>query len=341
MLRIVSLSVILVCSLLLQSLSSWTEGVSAQEASATADCPVTTPEENIDIVDRYARTVWDQANVEALDDFLAEDYVRHGLADDIDWAGWPAAFPDLTTTLGDFVAEGDLVAGRWVGRGTHDGKFRGIEPTGAVVEWTGLSIYRIECGRIAEIWNQQDYVSLLRQMGVTIGPEQSASAATPAAPTATAGAASPTTDCATTTPAENKEIIQRWYEEVWNQGNYDLIYDLVAESHFSDRSLEMTAGPEAREAQIRRWRSVFPDWTSTLEDILADENMVVTRWTATGTHQGELYGVPATGETRELRGISFFEIECGKIATEWTQADALSFFDQFGFPVGPSTAETE
>jgi steroid delta-isomerase-like uncharacterized protein len=75
------------------------------------------------------------------------------------------SFPDLTITIEDLIAEGDKVVTRLTARGTHQGTFRGIAPTGRVVSWTGIRIFRIAEGKIVEHWANWDDLSLLQQLG--------------------------------------------------------------------------------------------------------------------------------------------------------------------------------
>src|SRR5215213_12035753 len=102
-------------------------GTLAQEASpasgATADCPVTTPEENEALVRRWYEEVWNQRDMDVIDDILADDYVRYragipfandsGVADDLEWVEMILTeFPDVTFTVEDILADGDKVAVR-------------------------------------------------------------------------------------------------------------------------------------------------------------------------------------------------------------------------------------
>ena len=77
-----------------------------------------------------------------------------------------AAFPDWTTTVADMVIEGDEVAARWIGRGTHLGPILGIPPTGRSVVMNEIGILRIAGGKIVEVWRIADELSLLQQLGV-------------------------------------------------------------------------------------------------------------------------------------------------------------------------------
>lgn len=84
--------------------------------------------------------------------------------------GYRTAFPDVQMTIEDQVAEGDRVVTRYSARGTHEGDFAGMPATGKQVTGTGITIDRIEGGKIVESWNQFDQLGLLQQLGGV--PEQ-------------------------------------------------------------------------------------------------------------------------------------------------------------------------
>ena len=75
-------------------------------------------------------------------------------------------FPDITTTVDDLIAEGDKVVVRWTSRFTHQDKFMGVDPTYKQIKVSGMSIYRINQGKIAEIWISWDRLSLMQQVGI-------------------------------------------------------------------------------------------------------------------------------------------------------------------------------
>jgi steroid delta-isomerase-like uncharacterized protein len=113
----------------------------------------------------------------AFDDFIAGDYVGHlpGFPDQ-DRAelerlerAFVKAFPDTQHSIEDLVAEGDRVVLRVSSRGTHRGAFEGIASTGRRVEFTGIVIYRISGGRIAESWGEIDFARLITQLGPRSG----------------------------------------------------------------------------------------------------------------------------------------------------------------------------
>ena len=88
-------------------------------------------------------------------------------------ANFRRGFPDVISTIEDLIAEGDKVVARWRSRATHQGDYMGIAPTGNEVEFTGISFYRIEEGKIAQSWNIEDQLGLMRQIGVVPEPRQS------------------------------------------------------------------------------------------------------------------------------------------------------------------------
>jgi steroid delta-isomerase-like uncharacterized protein len=158
----------------------------AQEATPMAECPVTTAEENEELVTQYWEEVWwgDQGTIAEI---VSPDEVHHwGIGDDttgIDafnerWALFFEAFPDLEFTVDLVVAEEDLAVTYWTATGTQRGEWLGIAPTDREVSWQGINIFRIECGQIVESWSEADHLGLLSQLGATEIP---AAVATPAA----------------------------------------------------------------------------------------------------------------------------------------------------------------
>ncbi len=112
---------------------------------------------------------------------IAAEFVAHlpGMPDPLDREGYRqvgamflAAFPDLHLTLDDVIAEGDRVVTRLTERGTHQGEFMGIPPTGRQVAYTSISIDRIADGKIVEHWVNFDALGLLQQLGAIPAPGQ-------------------------------------------------------------------------------------------------------------------------------------------------------------------------
>jgi len=88
------------------------------------------------------------------------------------------------------------------------------------------------------------------------------------------------------------------------------------------------------------YRTVFPDLQAPAEGQVAEGDLVVTRWTARGTHRGELLGIPASGKRAAVPGVIIDRLAGGKIAEEWAYYDALVMLQQLGATSLPGQAET-
>jgi steroid delta-isomerase-like uncharacterized protein len=130
---------------------------------------------------------------------------------------------------------------------------------------------------------------------------------------------------------ENKAITRRDWEETWNQGNLDLIDELQAVDyvgHFLPPGLP--TGREGYRQFVQVFRAAIPDIHITIEDLIAEGDKVVTRFTARGTHQGELMGIPPTGKAVEVTGISIYRFAKGQIVEDWAEYDQLGMLTQMG-----------
>ena len=120
-------------------------------------------EENKDLVRREQEELWNHTgNLDAAHELFASEQAEAARQEAADFRG---GFPDVASTIEDLIAEGDKVVARWRSRATHQGEYMGIPPSGEAVEFTGISVYRIEGGKIAESWNSEDQLGLLRQIG--------------------------------------------------------------------------------------------------------------------------------------------------------------------------------
>ena len=86
-------------------------------------------------------------------------------------AEFKAAFPDVHVTVEFVTATDDTASVVWVAEGTHEGEFDGVAPTGQRATWEGISVLRIECGRVTEFWNQTDALGLRQQLGIVSDEE--------------------------------------------------------------------------------------------------------------------------------------------------------------------------
>jgi steroid delta-isomerase-like uncharacterized protein len=129
---------------------------------------------------------------------------------------------------------------------------------------------------------------------------------------------------------ENKALARRSWEIV-SQRNPDLLEEVYAADivwHEPDQDVQ---GLEEAKQFYSMYLSAFPDLHVTVEDVLAEGDNAVTRWTIRGTHQGEIekFG-PPTGKQVEINGITIHRIEGSKIVEEWERYDNLSVMRQLG-----------
>ena len=131
-----------------------------------------TTEGNKALVLRFVEEFWSKGNLAAADELMTPDVIIHqpevgGVAGLKAFnTMFRAAFPDWYSTPEELIAEGDKVAERWTGRGTHRGEFQGIPPTGKQVAVPGVVFYRIRDGKIVEFRGSFDMLSMLQQLGV-------------------------------------------------------------------------------------------------------------------------------------------------------------------------------
>lgn len=136
---------------------------------------------------------------------------------------------------------------------------------------------------------------------------------------------------------QNKALVRRAVDEVWNKGNFAFISevaaaDIVVRGTTPERDIH---GPEGLAQFYAAIRTAFPDFRFTIEDQIAERDRVVTSWTATGTHTGEFQGIPPTGIQVKLAGIDIDRIAGGKIVECWPNADELGLLQQLGVLPAP------
>ena len=127
-------------------------------------------EENKALVRREQEELWTYTgDLGAAEELFAPEQAEAARQEAADFR---QGFPDVVSTIEDLIAEGDKVVARWRSRATHLGEYVGVPPTGKEVEFTGISVYRIEGNRIAESWTVEDELGLMRQIGAVPEPGQ-------------------------------------------------------------------------------------------------------------------------------------------------------------------------
>lgn len=126
---------------------------------------------------------------------------------------------------------------------------------------------------------------------------------------------------------DNKAIIRRLIEEVWNQKDLTVADELIASTHVDHTFGGPPELPPALDG-FKQWatgiHTAVSDIHYTAEDMIAEGDIVVTRWTGRGTHTGDLPGIPATGDSVAVAGVSIDRFENGQIVESWGHIDQLS-----------------
>jgi steroid delta-isomerase-like uncharacterized protein len=131
--------------------------------------------------------------------------------------------------------------------------------------------------------------------------------------------------------AENKTAARRFNEDVWGRGDEAALEELLDPDVVDHDALPgQTPDREGHKQILAAFRSAFPDLNVTTEDLVAEGGKVVTRWTARGTHQGDLMGIAPTGKEVTIKGIDVLRIAEGRIVERWAQFNDLEVMQQLG-----------
>jgi len=133
--------------------------------------------------------------------------------------------------------------------------------------------------------------------------------------------------------AENKAVVLRSEAELWSKGTLSVIDELYS----PDFVCHFPVGPEWRGQEgikraVSEHRASFPDWHERVDDIVAEGNRVVIRFTSTGTHRGEFAGLAPTGRKVTIQEVAIFRIVGGKIVEQWGMPDIHGLMEQLRAP---------
>ena len=327
-------SLVAIACLLMLGLNVWSVPANAQDAtsaatpaatpdsSAVAGCVAGTEEDNAEVV-RQWYDVWGTANDVALEALVQPDLVHHwDQGEDTSNVAdlrarvqvFAVAFPDLRTSVDQIIADGDYVVIRWTATGTQTGPFFDLAPTGVAATWTGINLFQFECGLVAESWNESDALGLRAQLTGMADPI----AGDLATPT---GAATPDAACAPTTEQDAVDIAGRW-ADVWDSGDIDLYDELAAPDSIHHWGLgQDTTSLDDFKDRIGAFFTAFPDLRSTVDETVVEGDLVVIRWSNTGTQTGPIFGFEPTGAEVTWNGINIFRVACGQVVESWSEAD--------------------
>jgi steroid delta-isomerase-like uncharacterized protein len=133
---------------------------------------------------------------------------------------------------------------------------------------------------------------------------------------------------------ENKELLRRWFDEVWNKGRADAIDEMFDENGIahglSDDPSQPIKGPSGFRPFYTMFRQAFPNMTIVIEDMIAEGDKVVARCSVRGKHEGEFMGRAATQSPVEFTGIAIVRIDNGKIVEAWNNFDFMTMYKQVG-----------
>jgi steroid delta-isomerase-like uncharacterized protein len=125
----------------------------------------------------------------------------------------------------------------------------------------------------------------------------------------------------------NKAVARRFLVEIFGEGKLAVADEIIAPDHINGGPGALPGlppGPEGSKQFVTAYRNAFPDVKFTVDEQIAEGDKVVTRWSAHGTHKGELAGIPPTGKSAKVTGMGIDRIVNGKIVETW------GVFDQFG-----------
>lgn len=129
---------------------------------------------------------------------------------------------------------------------------------------------------------------------------------------------------------QNKAIVRRFYEEVYNQGREDVLDEIISPDYLDYGHTPPGRGIEGAKADFRSGQGIFSDVHFTLDDLIAVGEQVVVRWTGNLTHTGEFMGVAPTGKTIDLTGISIYRLSNGKLTETRNAVNWLTLLQEIG-----------
>ena len=127
----------------------------------------------------------------------------------------------------------------------------------------------------------------------------------------------------------NKSVVARLYDEVFSKWNYAVLPELVSEGfrcHFF--TPDISSGPAGIEQFYGNLRQAFPDVKYTVEDMVAEGDRVVVRWTWHCTHEGDFLGIPATGKKATVPGMAIYRLADGKCVERWVELSLFQLSQQ-------------
>jgi steroid delta-isomerase-like uncharacterized protein len=138
--------------------------------------------------------------------------------------------------------------------------------------------------------------------------------------------------------ARNKEIVRAFHRRLWGDGDLTVIEEVIAEDALTHWGDGESSDVSAIRADAERYFAAFTDVSTSVDDVIGEDDKVVLRWTTTGTHTGPYGKVPPTGRVVRMNGVDVYRLDGGRIVEAWSMWDALAVYQQLGLvdpDVGP------
>jgi len=137
---------------------------------------------------------------------------------------------------------------------------------------------------------------------------------------------------------QNKTLVRRLFDELWNKGNLQVADEIFAPAyqHHDASTPDLGKGPDSEKKRVNMYRTAFHDLRLNMEDLLADGETVVARWSCRGVHKGELNGIAPTGKQVAITGVTIVHFTNGKIVEGFVNWDALGLMRQLGVVPEPT-----
>ena len=121
---------------------------------------------------------------------------------------------------------------------------------------------------------------------------------------------------------QNKDLVRLATERGINQGELDFVDDVFASDYVVHATgVDLPPGPDAFRAAVGLWRTAFPDFHMTIEDMIGEDDLVAVKFTTTGTHRGPLLDIPPTGRTFTVSGADMHRVRDGRVVESWISDD--------------------
>jgi steroid delta-isomerase-like uncharacterized protein len=285
----------------------------------------TTPEQNLATARRYFDDLLNKGNFSAMDEIVSADF-EFQLPTQTTVTGKEAlrgyisylrnAFTNLKFDVERETAGENKVAIRWRITGKHTGEFNGVAPSGADVQEYGIDFFEFWNGKIRKVHVVANQLGLTNQMMAHRAERRQL------------------------TPDENNAIARKFFESVWNKGDFSVLDTLISPDAVDHSTVggkpKMEKGSASFRAIVSMFRSAMPDIHLTIDDEVYAGNMVVHRWTLVGTDTGGVMGMPPSGKQLTFTGITTARMDNGLIVERWANVDELGLLQQLGVIPTPS-----